>query len=150
MDRDEFDDEFDEFDEFGGEGYFDDEEGDVKEYEELAEYGVFDRVGLPGQVMGEGDLRSSDPIERFHIITRSIAAKLYLDHRDMEALENSFDKVKDPEYKNPLGYVLGYIASRGGTKIDNETVDKAFLSLEKDGDVKQPDVIRYARLWMKM
>ena len=58
------------------------------------------------------------------------------------------------EFKNPTAYVLGYLVTAGGqrdiTKTSLENVWKCYSDLlSSDETIKQPDIIRYARLWME-
>jgi hypothetical protein len=57
------------------------------------------------------------------------------------------------KYKNPAGYVFGYISTNGGTSYDPERI-KAVIqiipsAIAQEFGITDPDVVRYARLWHK-
>jgi hypothetical protein len=55
------------------------------------------------------------------------------------------------EFKNAEAYVLGYVASNGGTRIDKPSVNIVFNKLLSSfPSISKEDVIRYARLWMNL
>lgn len=57
--------------------------------------------------------------------------------------------ISDIQYKNPLAFVLGYLASNRGKNMTDKSVNKAFNKLDlfgSDKGIEKPDVIRYARL----
>jgi hypothetical protein len=62
------------------------------------------------------------------------------------------DKIK---YKNPTAYVLGFIGSRGGVDISKASMEYAIkkalpMTAEGESSVQPEDIIRYARLWLKL
>ena len=61
------------------------------------------------------------------------------------------DNIADIQYKNPIAYILGYLASRGGQSLRRNDVlsviNHVLPKLNNDGSVQPPDVIRYARYW---
>jgi len=78
--------------------------------------------------------------------------ELKLSKVDIDYLIKQKDKVYKYEYKNPKSYVLGYIVTNNGKKINIdklETINK-FLSSENIEDIKTKDIIRYARLWINL
>ena len=75
---------------------------------------------------------------------------------DLRIILDSIAKLDNPQYKNATAYLLGYIASSGGTNLDPKNVEillREFDKLEKknffeDNRVDCAAIIRYARLWM--
>ena len=62
---------------------------------------------------------------------------------------NTLDKVK---YLNPMAFILGYLATNGGTVMDKKTILHILNNLEliNDETITKPDIIRYSRYWMKI
>ena len=64
------------------------------------------------------------------------------------------DNLKYVNFKNPSAYILGYIASSGGSNISESNVTYCFNSVlpfvELEAGLQLPDVIRYARLWTNL
>ena len=145
------------------------EEDSYDDYEEediyKEEIGVYDRVGMPGEILGsiggpEGIKESNiqEPLERFISITNGISRNLMgqgkqISERDINILIKKAYKLDKVEFKNPTAYILGYIASSGGQEIKEElfryTVIE-ILPVMTEGSVLPPDILRYARLWMKL
>ena len=114
-------------------------------------------IGLVG-IEGKIDQATLDPLDRFKIIVDAKARNLkessvYITEIDIGNLIQTASKLKHVYYKNPTAYLLGYIASSGGSNIIKKqfgyTIDKA-LPLIDDGSVFAPDVLRYARLWLEL
>lgn len=78
--------------------------------------------------------------------------ELRLNKADIDYLIKEKDKVYKYEFKNPKAYVLGYIVSNNGKKINVDKLElvKKFLISENIDDIKTEDVIRYARLWINL
>ncbi len=60
------------------------------------------------------------------------------------------DKIK---HLNPVGFILGYLATNRGKKLDKERLKKMIkdvLPLVLDGSVEPADLVRYARYWEKL
>lgn len=57
------------------------------------------------------------------------------------------------EYKNPWAFLLGFIASQGGQKLDKQKVlgviSKVPISISSAHGITPPDIIRYSRYWSK-
>lgn len=70
-----------------------------------------------------------------------------LNEADFSSLISRIDSIPKVKSLNPIGYILGYYLIKGNN------IDKArFKRVSKDilpmiTEVKEPDVIRYARLW---
>ena len=129
------------------------------------ERNVYERVGIRGDVNVDIDMIGMDkkkpsqktPLERFiesvNAITLQILnEKKMLSQGDLKIILETITSLNTPEYKNPTGYVLGYMASNGGFNMVGEKIFDLFDLLEflEDKSVKPEDVIRYARLWLKI
>jgi hypothetical protein len=130
------------------------------------------RIGPSGIFLGTiiggdaGDLQSQinkmnqDPVERFKLYVDAISRNLTslelinLTQDDIDNMLSPIKKIKNINHKNPTAYVLGYIASNGGTNISQKQVtyvlNKILPNIANKLDIKQPDVIRYARYWMTL
>lgn len=130
-----------------------------------AEMGAFDRVGLPGAIVGglvgpDGkiDRAIQDPLERFQIQTDAVARNLMgqnidISEGDIQILLEKATLLKYVHFKNANAYVVGYIASKGGTVITKKRFDyviKRVLPNLLEGSVQPPDVLRYARLYLNL
>jgi hypothetical protein len=79
--------------------------------------------------------------------------RIKLSGNDLEQLIETVDILKEPQYKNPTAYLLGYIASEGGRDIQRNNVNNVFKNILKtvsDKSVKEEDVLRYTRLWYNL
>ena len=79
--------------------------------------------------------------------------RIKLSGTDLEQLIETVDILKEPQYKNPTAYLLGYIASEGGRDIQRNNVNNVFKNILKtvsDKSVKEEDVLRYTRLWYNL
>jgi len=153
-------------DDFGG---YDSDNGPVMEatFDQLKNSSRADDCGgLPVVVIGGklGDLSktinqlTTDPEERFkrhvgaiaHNMTEDNHFDISIDDRNtMCRHASNLDKVK---YLNATAYILGYVITHGGKKIDEKIMQKVFEKLRylTDDSVKPPDVVRYARYWEKV
>ena len=94
--------------------------------------------------------------ERFLIAVDTFARKIdifKLSNIDIDFMLEKTLNIKNIKYKNPTAYVLGYIISDGGNKINKnkfkQVVDK-ILPEFKDFGVEPEDVLRYGRFWLKL
>jgi hypothetical protein len=99
-------------------------------------------------------------IESFIINTNSIAREMVdnniLNNNDLENILENIKNLDKPNLKNPSAYILGYIASNGGRNLDIENYKKALNIIKRkktkysleDTSVLQPDIVRYARIWI--
>jgi len=57
------------------------------------------------------------------------------------------------EYRNPWAFVLGFIASGGGRRLEKaeilNTLAKTPVAIKEKYGITPPDVIRYARYWVR-
>jgi hypothetical protein len=128
------------------------------------ERNVYERVGMRGDINVDIDMIGMEkkksqktPLERFiesvnAITLQIINEKNMLSQGDLKIILETITSLNKPEYKNPTGYVLGYMASNGGFNMVGEKIFDIFDLLEflEDKSVKPEDVIRYARLWLKI
>lgn len=129
------------------------------------EMGVFNRVGLPGAIIGglvgpDGkiDRTVQDPLERFQIQTDAISRNLMeqnitINEKDIQIMLEKATLLKYVNFKNANAYVAGYIASIGGTEITKKSFEhtvKNVLPNLLGGSVQPPDVLRYARLYLDL
>lgn len=100
----------------------------------------------------------TEPIDRFKSYVGAISHKMnedgifnisIKDRNSMCLKANNLDKIK---YLNPTAYIIGYIVTNEGKKIDKKLVEKSFtkLHLLTDDSVKPADVVRYAIYWEKI
>ena len=103
--------------------------------------------------------RNATPEDRFKTIVNAKCMKLKsylkLTDTDISKILSSIQKVSNPQYKNPLAYILGYYVLSYGNISESKfkTVkdlleDQTFLTM--DDSVMPADVIRYATLWQSL
>jgi hypothetical protein len=131
-----------------------------EENEARPEFGAHERVGvgMVGLLPLDSEL-PKDPTERFITYVNAISLSIKetnpetsLGDEDIRTMLTVED-IKNIEHKNPTAYVLGYIASNGGTEIKKKNASFVFekiLPNVQDISVKPADVIRYARYWINM
>jgi len=111
--------------------------------------GVFD----PNQKKGRENI---SPEDRFLITTDAMCRKInaenvvVISQNDINNMLEKTTLINGLKYKNPTAYILGYLATKGGTVLTKESVTsviKRVLPLVSDNGVEAPDVIRYARFW---
>jgi hypothetical protein len=144
-----------------------DEDIAMNDTEYRSEKNVFERIGMGGELIGmfsDENIKIKDPLELFRRKVRAISLQInenfpgILSTQDINKILLKAENIPYIEFKSPTSYVLGYIASNGGTKITEKSVDYVFKNLiplvndsTKESDfVKEPDVIRYARFWLKL
>ncbi len=125
----------------------------------------WDRVGLPGagyigaMPVDRVERAMMEPIESFRIYVDSISRRLNncegvnISDQSITRMLETAAQLEAVEHKNPTAYVLGFIATGGGSKLDNkkyEYVIKKVLPCVEDTSVLPPDIIRYSRLWKSL
>lgn len=123
----------------------------MAEIEYMDERDAYERVGE----MEILDIQ--DPIERFKSQVDATCRNLNnwqgikIQESDIITMINMVSNLPKAEYKNAACYVLGYLATNGGDKIEQERVKYVFKTvLPHVEKVAKPDVIRYARLWLNL
>lgn len=131
------------------------EEEEQQQQEFKTSYDVFSRVEYEPQVSELPKSRleraTMDPLEKFKFYVNSISVDLLLSETDIKILLEKSVLLKYVNKINPSAYVLGFIASNGGTKLTKNSfnnVIKNQLPKIKDDTVLPPDVLRYTRLWL--
>lgn len=131
------------------------------DYELKQEINIFDRIGGVGDLMITSDSITQDPSDHFKLKVNAIARNLIenrnvnLNENDITVLLDKVEKIKEKGFNigfiNPSAYILGYIASNGGTGIVLNNITKVFQNVLKLVDsVTEPDVVRYARFWINL
>jgi len=135
-----------------------------------SEYKDLERVSRPGEgeligMFSEENVKTHDPLELFRRKVRAISLQLNskfpntLSTSDINNMLLKAENISHIDFKSPSSYVLGFIASNGGVRINERSVENVFKSLlpyinndsTKEYDfVKEPDVIRYARFWITL
>ena len=151
------DDEFEDYDYDSEEEYSGDFRG---EGELMPEVNAFDRIGGIGDLMITTDPMAQDPTDRFKLKVNGISQdlihkKVNLNKNDIKILLEKVSTIKEKGFNiafiNPSAYILGYIASEGGARIEKGGVKYVFEKVLKLVDyVSQPDVIRYARFHINL
>ena len=121
------------------------------------ERNVFERVGIQSDKIHTGiDIEHiKDPFERFTVQVDAISRNLIhsginISDKDIENMIDKINSISSIEYKNPTGFVLGYIASQNGNVLEKkrlEYVFKAVLPYISDESINKSDIVRYARYW---
>jgi len=140
--------------------YFIDDRGFENEVAAVNRAGFF----LPQMTMYE---IQTDPVKRFKVgviqavnqlIKQEIFPKVMINFGDLERLIDIIDIMRDknlhPEYKNPLGYVLGFILVKQHKRISESALQSIKNKIpELQGGVrlvKLEDVLRYGFLWEEL
>ena len=150
----------------GGEDSGDEWEGDLEGPDLRAEFKDRERAGgiLGCWVTGvDGQpLKTQTPLGRFCLkvdaVSRNInsTCRFSLPDEQIQTLLDKSQELHRVEFKNPTAFVLGYLATGKGTigitKTSLSNVWKCYEStdgINKDLSIREPDIIRYARLWVK-
>jgi len=102
-------------------------------------------------------MRELSPEDRFLVLTNSMCLKLSNDrvfniskNDRTTILETASEKLPKRRYKNHLAYILGYLASEGGSSLKVKKVQEVISKLPLIDDrvgVEPADVVRYAKYW---
>ena len=157
-------------------GYSSDEgEYIYEEPEMMPEMGAFQRAGgtgilgskidtseLKGKKMEEIAKKlsriSMSPEERLRIYVEAMSYKLADDKvvnviKNIDEMLSYISNLSKPAYINPIGFIMGYVASNGGKDMDISRVKATIKSAEKlhnEGGFSPYDVLRYAKLWVNL
>jgi hypothetical protein len=140
--------------------FFDDSEeiDDGYRYDEpeyMPEMDAFDRMGIPGDIIGiggvDGMVTFRTPLEKLQVQVVSIARKLVFSDKismpddGINRLVSILSQIHKPEYIYPLGMVVGYYVS-GPDGIVKKAVDKIFKNIKTLGEpISKADVIKYGK-----
>ena len=139
------------------EGYSSDEESiePLEEMSGMAEYGWQERAGFNHPLLRNIEERNITEQERYAISVNTYINKfkeyfVFNTQRLLDVISNNYDIVK---YKNPIAYVLSsYVVFN--REIDVERFKKVIDYIGNNKDVSDavspPDIIRYARFWIKL
>ena len=144
------------------------EDADVDEFK--PEMGAFDRVSIPGLTGNAPKTRlekaAQEPLEKFVQSVEAIALnidsknKITITTNDIQEMIEKASYLQHVEHKNPSAYILGFLATKGGTqklvteegnkKLYEQIIEKALPLVDLDASVFPEDVIRYSRLWLQL
>ncbi len=118
------------------------------------DFAARERTSLAPMGFTEGE-RAKNPEDKFKLVTEAVVNSLspaYIARDSIGDLFMNADKLAHIKFKNPTAYVLGYIASNGGTGFNIASVNKAYKAVGavQDRSVLPPDIIRYGRLWQRL
>lgn len=161
------------------EEYFESEDygQDQDETEYKITFKDLERIGGPmiglGTIISEKDIKGNNIKNLFRLIKKKtdiLTGEQLLQYyiqimiiklKDDEIMnvENSMNilfkyipNLKNPEYINPLGYILGYMATNEGKSMEKLQVKKTldYVPRLKNYGFTEPDLIRYSRLWLNL
>jgi hypothetical protein len=144
-----------------------------QEYEDLNEIGAYERMAFFGDevqdinagiaAFTEKNRHITNTAESFRIrmdaISRSLTSNeiLNITQNDINYMSDYIKKISHPEFINPTGYILGYYITSGGSvsinSLNKKKLDEIFKKIKseiKTGNIKEPDVIRYCKFWIKI
>lgn len=148
----------------------------MEEPEMQAEMGAFQRAGgagilgskidiseLKGKKMDEIAKKlsrvSMSPEERLRIYVDALSRKFNDDgivtitNKNIEEMLSYVPVLKKPKYTNPIGFIMGYLATSGGRSMEKNSVQKVMRAVEKlngEGGMDKPAIVRYSRLWLDL
>jgi hypothetical protein len=148
-----------------GDGY---EDEDVDEI--IPEMGAFDRVAFTGLTGNAPKTRlekaAQEPLEKFQQSVEAISRDINGDNtiitnENIKKMTETASHLEHVEHKNPSAYILGFLATEGGTVTEKNPDNKAKKLYDKiiktvlplidaDASVFPEDVIRYSRLWIQL
>lgn len=114
----------------------------------MAEINAYERAG--GGITSYTLKSVKNPKEKYKFILTSLFEKMGLNMtmHDKNMILQSVMARDDIIYKNPYGYILGYIGSRGGKGITKDSMNQAFNSIGSSEGIEEPDIIRYSVFWV--
>jgi len=145
-------------------------EDDAYDYDDeqyLPEVDVFNRVvfddddsldkialeaGVHAENRKKGDMFVSK-IWRFYVYVNAAARRLIdeeiipnISVKEIPIVLKQIKLINNPQYKNPDAFFCGYSVSRNG-KIDTKLLEHIVNT--SNGAIKNTDILRYGRLWLK-
>jgi len=158
---DEYDDEYgDKYEDNGDSGDSGDSDNEFIQEEDVegrAEIGAFERVAYDN-ILGK-NIDITNKKEKFIQIVDNITLLLkdeFIGNVGRKEILDKINNLKNVTYKNPVLYVLGYIASNEGKSLEEANLKKAYLILQSNenddrfSNISKPDILRYARLWINL
>jgi ribosomal protein S18 acetylase RimI-like enzyme len=150
---------------FGGEDE-DDDRGDMEEETQYHERNVMERVSIedPFSELFEKPepadekehkfwVKSLTKRERFFFVLREVIndCQEKIERVDKKLIVEKVKNLDGIQYKNPWGFILGYLASKGGQKLSKlrvkDIISKVPPDVSKEYGIQPADVVRYARFW---
>lgn len=153
-----------------------DEDFEEVEYDERPEVKAFERAGPTSKLaeiidrsLDDGKVKSAD--QRFYETVDRVVRQMMADNlgglseNDINILlETAKNRLPGIKFKNPIGYIFGYVASKGGRSMEPDFVKTVIYGREKErqditklrenlfteGGLKPPDIIKYGRLWLNL
>ena len=137
---------------------FDDEQ---QQYEH--DYGTLSRTSLSTSILARkfaGIREIPNLKDQFKLRAQAIAEEFAsvrgcLSASDVHSIIEHIDDLPFIQFKNPKGYVLGYIGSNAGREVNKKSIQKAIQCRENlpqnvfNGDlVVDEDIIKYAYYWL--
>jgi hypothetical protein len=130
------------------------------EYEEpryMTEVNVYQRVGV-GTVATTSLKNVTNPIEAFRLRVGGVFTKIKhtskLSETELVRMLEPISNIPNIRFKNPAGYLLGYIASEKGKGLTRAGFESARSLLEMINETKviitPPDIVRYAMFWVSI
>lgn len=123
----------------------------------LAETNVLERLHYEVPTGSRAEIQN-DPVKRFIVYTNATAVNLFankllpINQDDVNEINRQAELVRNPQFKNAVGFVLGYFIVKGGdgaVNSKNLTYVKNKLDvIAPDKLLKLEDVLRYGRLWV--
>tara|TARA_Y100000389_G_C17406444_1_gene488347 strand:+ start:202 stop:696 length:495 start_codon:yes stop_codon:yes gene_type:complete len=147
------------------------EEGYEREYIEEPnifgnEINAFERVGAPeligltlstfvegklGKINDKLNILSRTDNEAFSFKVAAIAKNFNINYNEINSILTEIYKIKNIKYKNPTAFVVGYLVTRGGKKINKNEITKLIKNKNLiESNIKGPDILRYARFWINL
>jgi hypothetical protein len=138
-----------------------DEKEDMFQYEEpmyMDEINVFQRTGV-GSMATTSLKNVANPIEAFRLRLSGVFNKVKhasrLTESDLAVMLEPIAIIENIKFKNPAGFLVGYIASEKGYQITERGFRAASELLDLINDVKSEiitpaDIIRYGVFWISV
>ena len=134
--------------------------------EYLDEYKAVERAGYANKLNElVGDIEKPTAEERFLVningIVNSIIQNeelkgtgLTLSYGDLDKILDKAGKLPGKKFKNPLSYILGYVCIDKFNQIDKKkfkdiSKTEVLKEYKTEAGVYTPDILRYARFWVK-
>ena len=83
-----------------------------------------------------------------------------MESADIQEMIEKASYLQHVEHKNPSAYILGFLATKGGTQklvteegnkeLYEQIIEKALPLVDIEASVFPEDVIRYSRLWLQL
>ena len=105
------------------------------------------------------DRQILSPEDRFLTVLRATCLKLReekiydITNTDIDNMLEKTQRIIGLRYRNPIAYILGYIATKNGTRLEppdvKYVINTILPKLDTENGITAPDVVRYARFWKR-